>query len=175
MFFAFVPTAWGWVALAFSQAGVRALTLPFPTREEAQIALAGKALQAEARGTTAPSLLRQDLGRYFAGEKVDLSFHLLDEKGLSPFQRYVFQKVREIPYGEVRCYEEIAQGLGKPGAARAVGQVLKRNPFLLLVPCHRVIAKNGSWGGFQAGLAWKQRLLLLEKASLGRFTLKPTC
>ena len=89
------------------------------------------------------------------------SFELaLDMRG-TPFQRQVWQALREIPYGELRTYGQLAAGLGKAGASRAVGGANGKNPIPLIVPCHRVVASDGI-GGFTGGLAWKERLLAHE-------------
>ncbi len=78
------------------------------------------------------------------------------------FQRQVWQQVLRIPRGQVRTYAEIAQCLGRPQAARAVGAAIGRNPWLILVPCHRVLGQGGQLTGYAAGLARKQALLQLE-------------
>ena len=89
------------------------------------------------------------------------SFDLaLDLRG-TPFQLRVWQALREIPYGELRTYGQLAAGLGKAGASRAVGGANGKNPIPLIVPCHRVVASDGI-GGFTGGLAWKERLLAHE-------------
>jgi methylated-DNA-[protein]-cysteine S-methyltransferase len=81
----------------------------------------------------------------------------------------VWEKARLIPYGETRSYMWLARQIGKPQAARAVGQALGRNPLPVIVPCHRVIASDGSPGGFTGGLHRKKMLLKLEGLA-GRFT-----
>ena len=81
----------------------------------------------------------------------------------TPFQRKVFEVVCQIPFGETRSYKWVAGKIGNPGAARAVGQVLKKNPYLLAVPCHRVIKSDGSIGGYMLGKDIKKKLLDLEK------------
>ena len=99
------------------------------------------------------------LKAYDCGELT--SFDLaLDLRG-TPFQRQVWQALREIPYGELRTYGQLAAGLGKPGASRAVGGANGKNPIPLIVPCHRVVASDGI-GGFTGGLEWKERLLAHE-------------
>lgn len=82
----------------------------------------------------------------------------------APFHREVWQYLRRIPSGQVRTYGEVANDLGRPKAARAVGAACAANPLLLLVPCHRVVGAKGL-GGFRAGLEWKERLLEIEAAS----------
>jgi len=78
------------------------------------------------------------------------------------FQARVWHEIRKIPRGEVRSYARIAKALRRPGAARAVGQACGKNPLPLVIPCHRVVASDGSMGGFSAALTIKRRLLELE-------------
>ncbi|SDI53180.1 methylated-DNA--[protein]-cysteine S-methyltransferase [Nonomuraea jiangxiensis] len=92
----------------------------------------------------------------------------LDLRGLSPFQRDVLEAVRTIPRGEVRPYAWVAARIGRPGAVRAVGAALGRNPVPLLVPCHRVTRSDGVVGDHVFGPAAKERLLLAEGADLAR-------
>lgn len=80
----------------------------------------------------------------------------------TPFQHSVWQALRTIPYGETRTYGQIAAAIGKPKAARAVGLANNKNPFAILVPCHRVIGAKGNLVGYAGGLAIKQHLLDLE-------------
>ena len=82
---------------------------------------------------------------------------------LTRFQRQVYQVVCEIPKGETRSYHWVAQQIGTPAAARAVGNALNRNPFAPLVPCHRVVRSDGSLGGFAGGPEKKRRLLETER------------
>ena len=86
----------------------------------------------------------------------------LDLEDNTPFQVKVWQALRAIPYGRVRSYGWVARKIGKPRAARAVGAACGANPVPLLVPCHRVVAGDGSLGGFSGGLSNKRRLLKLE-------------
>lgn len=80
------------------------------------------------------------------------------------FQEKVWRELQNIPYGETRSYEDIAVKIGSPKAVRAVGQTNNRNPILLLIPCHRVIHKNGDISGFACGIAAKKYLLDLERS-----------
>lgn len=84
---------------------------------------------------------------------------------LSPFTRKVLTAVSKIPYGETRSYSDIARTVRAGKAVRAVGSAVGKNPFLFLIPCHRVIAKDGGIGGYSAGLALKKELLALETLS----------
>jgi O-6-methylguanine DNA methyltransferase len=99
----------------------------------------------------------EGLKRYFAGEPENLN-QPLDLQG-SQFQIQVWSKLREIPAGTVATYGDIAVHIGRPRGARAVGQACGRNPVVLFVPCHRVVAAHGGLGGFGSGLDVKQALL----------------
>jgi methylated-DNA-[protein]-cysteine S-methyltransferase len=103
------------------------------------------------------------------GEPSDLSAILLDLDRIAPFDRRVYEVARTIRPGETLAYGEIAARLGDRGAAREVGRALARNPFPLIVPCHRVLAAGGAIGGFSAngGIGTKRRLLAIES---GRVT-----
>ncbi len=79
------------------------------------------------------------------------------------FEKKVYRAVLSIPLGEVRTYKWVAKKAGRPKAARAVGQVLKKNPYLLIIPCHRVVASGGKLGGYSRGLKVKKSLLDLER------------
>lgn len=86
----------------------------------------------------------------------------LDLERLTPFQRQVLSTVRRIPRGSVWTYGQVAQTIGKPKASRAVGQALGRNPVPIVIPCHRVIAGDGSLGGYSGGGGVRSKRLLLE-------------
>jgi methylated-DNA-[protein]-cysteine S-methyltransferase len=98
------------------------------------------------------------------GEADDLAEVPLDFAALPPFQQKVFTVVRTIPAGETMSYGEVAAAAGSPGAARAVGQALGRNPYPIVIPCHRVLAAGGRIGGFTAtgGVSVKERMLAAE-------------
>ena len=98
---------------------------------------------------------------YFSGRRTCFDLPL-SPKG-TPFQQQVWQELCRIPYGQTRTYGEIAAAIGKPGAARAVGMACNRNPIWLLIPCHRVVSKDGSLTGYAGGLDMKRRLLELEQ------------
>ncbi len=88
----------------------------------------------------------------------------VDLTALSPFQRRVLEAVRAIPAGSVWTYSQVARTIGAPRASRAVGHALSTNPMLIVLPCHRVIASDGSLRGYKAGLPAKEALLRLENA-----------
>src|SRR5207245_2328110 len=155
----------GPLRLRWNERGLTAIEMPeLPPR-------ALRAELAKQRRAEVPPFAREAarlLERHLAGEAQDLADLPLDLSVLAPFQRAVYEKVRALPRGRTATYGEIAARLGKPGASRAVGQALGRNPFLIAVPCHRVLAAGGAAGGFSApgGAITKQRLLALEGVSI---------
>jgi O-6-methylguanine DNA methyltransferase len=108
------------------------------------------------------------LNQYFSGKKKDLS-HTLDLQGTS-FQTLVWSALRKIPLAQVATYGEIAAMIGRPLAARAVGQACGSNQAVLFVPCHRVVAAKGKLGGFGGDLSLKKALLLHEGVSMKQGT-----
>lgn len=108
----------------------------------------------------------EQLADYFSGRR--FAFDLpLDVEG-TPFQKKVWAALKQIPYGKTRSYQEIAKAIGNPSAARAVGGANGRNPVSVIVPCHRVIASDGGWGGYSGGISIKQKLLQLEQRAVNR-------
>lgn len=102
----------------------------------------------------------QQLDEYFQGKRRQFDLPLGYAGTL--FQESVWRELQNIPYGETRSYEDIAVKIGNPKAIRAVGQANNRNPILLMIPCHRVIHKNGDISGFACGIETKKYLLKLE-------------
>lgn len=116
--------------------------------------------------------LRQALVAYFTGRARNFALPI---KPLgTPFQRLVWQALREIPYGQTTSYQAIAQAIGRPQASRAVGGANHRNPLSIIIPCHRVIRADGSLGGYGGGLAQKKYLLDLEQPQLEGSLAKPS-
>src|SRR5690606_29968536 len=103
---------------------------------------------------------RQELEAYFAGAMPEFSMSI--PHGGREFQRGMWQALREIPYGKLATYRDIAQRIGRPNAVRAVGAANGANPVAVVVPCHRVIGSNGTLTGYAGGLEIKERLLQLE-------------
>jgi methylated-DNA-[protein]-cysteine S-methyltransferase len=106
--------------------------------------------------------LCQSIERYLDGENVELPTDLLDFGSCSPFQQTVLLAERTIPRGRVASYSRLAHHIGHPKAARAVGTALARNPFPIVIPCHRTLRNDGSLGGFGGGLDMKRALLEME-------------
>jgi len=105
--------------------------------------------------------LYRDISRYLKGEKVDFSIYELDLSDLTEFEQDVLNKTRKIPYGTTITYSELADRIGSSGGARAVGQALSKNPYPIVIPCHRVVARSGI-GGYSGGVELKKKLLNLE-------------
>ena len=126
----------------------------------------GKAarVKGEAKAERNVALAASELAEYFAGKRRKFTVPL-DLHG-TPFQLQVWQTLRRIPFGKAVSYGEEARMLGKPKAARAVGSANGRNPIPIIVPCHRVVAGDGSLGGYSAGLPMKRKLLALEGVSV---------
>jgi len=106
--------------------------------------------------------LRQ-LKEYFGGERTEFELELNPEG--TPFQKEVWRELRKIPYAETVSYGHIAEKLGRPGSARAVGRANSLNPIAVIIPCHRVIGAGGDLVGYAAGLERKEYLLQMEKES----------
>jgi methylated-DNA-[protein]-cysteine S-methyltransferase len=105
----------------------------------------------------------RSIKEYFETGKGDFSRYSYKLDGMTPFQQKVLKTISKIPPGKTMTYGEVAEAAGKPGAARAVGNVMARNPVPLMLPCHRVVDASGP-GGFAIGLEVKRRLLKLEGA-----------
>ena len=153
----------GTIFAAESPRGLCALTLPSHSSRDFALLLDRRApgaaiLPVEAQET----LSGRQLLAYLAGQGTALDAPL-DLQGLTPFATAVMQRVRAIPHGQTLTYGRVAQEVGRPAAARAVGQVMHHNPVPLFVPCHRVLGADGALTGFGAGLATKQALLELER------------
>lgn len=163
-----LQTEWGFVSIVASSKGVCGLRLPEPTTAGAQEWAESHWPGAESDADVARDLQRQ-IQRYFTGRPVAFDGDV-DLSARSEFDRRVLAACRCVPYGSTITYGELARRIGRPGAARAVGGALARNPIPLVIPCHRVVAGNGALGGFSApeGVACKRRLLDLESARPAR-------
>ena len=153
-------TKMGWVGILGSRRGIRRTTLPQSSAQDTRRLLGEPANCTEPSPNLFASLIAH-FQAYFNGVRVDFP-DKLDLPTASPFQRRVWAITRRIPYGNTRSYKWVAEQMEKPGASRAVGQALGRNPLPIIVPCHRVVATDGRLGGFGGGLEIKRRLLRME-------------
>lgn len=162
MKYSICETRLGWLGLAFDRRGLRAVVGPQDDATGAEEGM--RLLGADGPADSDESRRWGDLlRRYAAGEAV--SFDLpLDLSGGTPFQQAVWRALTEIPRGETRSYQWVAERVGRPRATRAVGQAVGSNPLPFVVPCHRVIGSDGRLCGFGGGLPLKRKLLELEGA-----------
>jgi len=158
--YAVFTTSMGWVGVAGSSKGLLRIALPQHSAKQARHLL-GEGLNCAVLSPDLYDDLIQRLRIYLDGGKVNFPDEL-DLSGATHFQRRVWDATRLIPCGETRSYAWVAQQVGKPGAARAVGQALARNPLPIIIPCHRVITSDGKLGGFSGGVGMKKALLNLE-------------
>jgi len=161
LYYDLFPTPFGWLALLASERGLRRLSLK-PSPGEALESLGIQKAEAMEGG----SLLREAghrLMAYLRGEAVSLEGFPLDLEGAPPFFRAAWEACRSIPLGETRSYAWLATRAGRPGAARAAGQAMAKNPIPIVIPCHRVIGSDGGLHGYGGGLEVKARLLELER------------
>ena len=161
LYYVIFNTPAGWLGLLGSDAGLKRTTLPQSSREKAKAALGVDAAKAILSQALFKDLITR-FKEYFARQRADFP-DKLDLQDATDFQRKVWEATKQIPYGQTRSYAWVARHTGKPGAARAVGQALGKNPLAIVIPCHRVIASDGKLGGFGGGMAMKKRLLALEK------------
>ena len=151
-------TELGRCAIRWSDDGITGVLLP---------KAGGRPGAAVEDGLPVPEFVREAIDgivAVLAGESRHLRDVPLDERGIDDFRRPVYAATREIPAGTTRSYGEVARSIGRPDGARDVGAALARNPFPIIVPCHRVVAANGALTGFSApgGLQTKRRMLELE-------------
>lgn len=153
-------TALGTCGVRWSEHGITEVLLP----SARGLRTAGRSAAADLPGAIGEAIA--DITALLDGERRDLRSVTLDERALDEFQRRVYAATREIGAGETASYGEIAGALGAPREARAVGAALGRNPFPVVVPCHRVLAADGTLHGFSApgGLRTKRRMLEIEGA-----------
>lgn len=165
--FTLFPTPIGACAIVWNQRGILSLQLPEGTEAALRARVHDRFQEAnESHPDRRISTAIHAVVSLLEGESTDLSALELDMHDVPPFHRRVYELARTIPFGATLSYGELAARLGCPKAARAVGQALGRNPFALIVPCHRVLAATGKLTGFSAygGLVTKRRLLELERS-----------
>jgi O-6-methylguanine DNA methyltransferase len=167
--FALFDTAIGKCGIAWDRRGIAGVQLPEAGEQETRARMLHRFPAAgEASPPPEVQLAVDRIMGLLRGEPSDLSVIALDMDDVPAFHRRVYEVARTIPPGKTLSYGDIARRVGVPGAARAVGQALGRNPFPIVVPCHRVLAAGGKIGGFsaQGGVATKRRMLALEGAQL---------
>jgi methylated-DNA-[protein]-cysteine S-methyltransferase len=168
------PSDLGWMALAYRGGRLVRMTMGHPSAAAASASLAADGIDSVGEPPHADEVppwvveLASRLQSFAAGHDESFADVPLDLAHLSEFQMRVVRACRRIGRGRVRTYGELAAQAGSPAAARAVGTVMSRNRFPIIVPCHRVVASGGTIGGFSArnGVTLKRRMLLLEGAPI---------
>jgi len=159
-------TPLGPCGIAWTAEGLLRLQLPEGSRDATRRRLLAGLAGATEVGRPAPWVrsLTALVQRHLSGSPQDFSGVPVDFAGASPLARAVWRAARGVAAGRTASYGELARAVGKPGAARAVGSAMARNPVALVVPCHRIVAADGSMHGFSAhgGVATKRLLLRLE-------------
>lgn len=166
--FSSFATAIGECAIAWNEAGLIGVWLPEASSARLRVRIARRhpgAAEAEPHGRNGDAIAA--ISALLRGERAELRAILIDDTRLDVFDRRVYAAARAIAPGRVITYAMLAQRIGATASARAVGQSLGRNPFPLVVPCHRIVAAS-ALGGFSApgGAATKRRLLTIEDARL---------
>jgi methylated-DNA-[protein]-cysteine S-methyltransferase len=165
-------TAIGVCGVAWSELGLTRLQLPEFDRGATESRLRARAATASRAVPAEIGQLIANMQAYMTGVGVDFTAVAIDLTGVEPFEQTVYAAARAVPFGQTVSYGELARQIGLPGAARAVGQALARNPVPIIIPCHRVLAKYHRVGGFSAygGALTKERLLALEGVHLDAAT-----
>jgi methylated-DNA-[protein]-cysteine S-methyltransferase len=166
-----IRTLLGTITLIWYESGscVRILRVLLPTDRLQEIELVRGEIHSFQPGSN-PVIqkLGYSIERFSEGEPVIFGLDMVDWDQCTDFQRRVLMAEHGIPRGRVSTYGRIANHLGVPGGARAVGNALARNPFPIIIPCHRAIRSDGSLGGFRGGLKMKRALLEMEGISFSR-------
>lgn len=156
-------TPLGWIGVAFVDDTISRIHIGLRAKRDAESTF-GQPVSRQGIVTKAQAKTMSLLSRFLHGEPVSLASLSIDDAGMTPFQSRVSQLCREIPWGETVTYGQLATLAESPGASRAVGSVMARNRFPLVIPCHRVVAAGGGMGGFSAptGIEMKKQLLANE-------------
>jgi len=160
------PTAIGWCGVLTAQRGLLRLYAGYAKRNQLVNHIHG-GVGTRIQRVPAAGMVVERITRYCSGQNVSFEGCEMDWSPLSPFQQKVLKAAMKIPYGSVETYGRLAQKIGCPRGARAVGNALAKNPFPLVIPCHRIIRGDGKPGGFSAGggVMLKNKLLQIEQLS----------
>jgi len=157
-------TAWGTCGILARRQRIVRFSLPGPRRTVERI-LAERNQGEIVHNPCSHKQLQESVIDYFLGRPVDFNGVEVDLSGMTEFQKAVLTACRKIRYGKTTSYSDLAEQVGKPSSVRAAASALAANPIPLIIPCHRILCKNGKLSGFSAigGTATKSRLLRLEQ------------
>lgn len=161
-------TAFGWAGVVFRRRPfcLVEIRLPLPDAAGKNI-VAGANHDSPHPPDQRVSMVCESICRYFRGTPIDPYWELLDLTPLTTLQQAVLRATAQIPFGQTRSYQEIARAVNRPRAGRFVGNTLARNPFPILIPCHRVIRSDGAYGKFGGGTELKKKMIALEARHSG--------
>ena len=157
----------GDLLVAVTRSGLVRIAYADETREGVLAHLARTVSPRIVESAAATDTVRRELEEYFAGSRVTFDLRV-DRRLIHGVARDVLAATSRVPFGSTTTYGELARRIGKPKAARAVGNALGSNPIPIIIPCHRVLRAGGALGGYAGGFARKERLLTLEGVSLRR-------
>lgn len=168
--FTLFETSQGTCGIAWNERGVTGFQLPEASRKQVASRIAVKSSAKRARIIPSQvAVIIERVKSHFKGETQDFQDIVVDLDGAGPFAKEIYAAARKIPSGRTMTYGELANTAGRPGASRAVGQAMGKNPVPIIIPCHRILAAGNRPGGFSAhgGIATKAKLLELEGAAMG--------
>mmetsp|Transcript_23710 Transcript_23710/g.11422 ORF Transcript_23710/g.11422 Transcript_23710/m.11422 type:complete len:171 (-) Transcript_23710:1033-1545(-) len=157
MYYSIISTPFGCSAIIFTKSPfvLRKVLLPCKSKDDlCNIGIADDYYKAQ--------IISKLIKDYFLGISIKVPWELLDFDRMTLFERTVLYATADIQFGQVQTYKDIAEAVGSPKAYRAVGNSLAKNPFPIIIPCHRIIKSNGSIGNFVGGTDMKGKMIALE-------------
>ncbi|KPA18514.1 methylated-DNA-[protein]-cysteine S-methyltransferase [Candidatus Magnetomorum sp. HK-1] len=165
MYYATFPTDFGWTAAVYSckPFQLRKVYLPHGTRKALMSSVEADFKISDGHNSNIDIFI-ESMQQYFKGKPIQVPSSWLNWDTLTPLQRETLKQAAQIPFGAVCTYQQLAKRINRPKASRFVGSCMARNPYPIIIPCHRVIRSDGTVGQFAGGTALKERLLEMEKA-----------
>lgn len=169
LYYAF-SSSFGEIAVVYDPDPFKLKTIYLPGKStERFVRSPGDGFLKDAKPSEDVKTISQTIQCYFNGCPVDIPWQTFDLSVMTDAQTAVLRATADIPYGEVRSYRDIAISIGKPKACRFVGNTLAKNPFPVLIPCHRVIRSDNTIGKFGGGTELKKKMIQLEKNHQNRY------
>ena len=163
-FYIVFPTPLGDAAIIYTDKPFLIINVLLPQKHKKELVKTiEKYWKGNAKANPGPLEIVGTIEKYFKGTAIKPPWEWMDMAGLTPLQQLVLRATTDIPYGSVRSYKQIAEAVHRPRAYRFVGSTLAKNPFPILIPCHRVIRSDSSLGRFGGGAGLKRELIEMEK------------